>query len=60
MIVKTFTALEKKKAIKKMLDYWYKYFKDDCALIKFFSKCTWKKQDDEYFIIYRGPEPKDK
>jgi hypothetical protein len=60
MIVKTFTDLDKNKATKKMLDYWYNNFRDDCVLVKFFNMCSWIKSEDTYLVTYRGPEPKDK
>jgi len=60
MIVKTFIARDKLKAARKALDYWYENFRDDCPMIKFFSRCFWKKKDGDFLIIYRGPAPKDK
>lgn len=59
MIVKTFIGINKQKAVRRAMDYWYRYFKDDCALIKFLSRCAWKKKGKDYIVIYRGPAPKD-
>lgn len=60
MIVKTFIGRDKSRAIRKALDFWYRFYKDDVPMIKFFSRCTWKKKENNFFVIYRGPAPKDK
>lgn len=55
MIVKEFTGLDKTKAGKRALDFWYKNFLDLLTLKEFFSKCTWRKGGDGVIITYKGP-----
>jgi hypothetical protein len=57
MIKVEFIALDRQKAVRKALDYWYKNFYGHCTMLDFVHKCTWKKDGRDYFVIYRGPKP---
>jgi hypothetical protein len=57
MIKKEFVGLNKNKAAKKAIDYWYKNFLNIITLRDFLIKCTWKKEGGETIVIYRGPAP---
>lgn len=58
MIKIEFMALERQKAVRKALNYWYKNFYGQCTLADFVEKCTWKKIGREYIVTYKGPNPK--
>lgn len=58
MIIKTFIGLDKGKATKRVLDYWYRNFLNTLTLKEFLSKCTWRREGSEIVIIYRGSAPK--
>jgi len=57
MIEKKFIALEKNRAVRKALDFWYRNFKDTCSLKNFLIRCRWKKEGNDFVIIYRGIAP---
>ena len=57
---KVFIGLSKRKAIKKAMGFWYENFQDQISLTEFFTFCSWKKVSDDFYIIYRGPKPKEK
>jgi len=57
MIIKQFVGLDKNKAARRALDYWYKNFLDVLTLKDFISKCSWRQGEGEVIVTYRGPEP---
>ena len=60
MIIRKFEALDKTRAIRKALDYWYKYYRDDLKLKDFISYCTGIKEEKQYIITFIGPPVKAK
>lgn len=53
-MVKEFVALDKRKALRKALDYWYRNYAGKRSLAEFLSCCTWKRDGIEYVVIYYG------
>jgi hypothetical protein len=53
MIKIEFISLTKRKAVKKALDYWYKNLYGKMSSQDFVNNCTWKKENNEYTVIYR-------
>ncbi|MHC4184251.1 MAG: hypothetical protein ACYSR0_12970 [Planctomycetota bacterium] len=58
MITKEFIDLSQNRVTRKILNFWYKNFRDECYLEDFLSKCIWKRIGKDYIVIYQGPEPK--
>ncbi len=59
MLVKVFNARNKRRAVRKAIDFWYKELRDDHRLLDFLNMCKWKKIEEAVFMVtYRGPEPK--
>ena len=58
MIKVEFVGLNKSKAIRKALDFWYKKLFGILTLEEFAEMCTWKKVDMGYIVNYKGPKPK--
>jgi hypothetical protein len=48
-----FVGLTKNNVIRKALDYWYKKISNTQTLKEFLTKCTWKKTNIGFMIIYR-------
>lgn len=57
MIRKEFVGLNKTKAVKRAMDFWYRNFLNVVKLKDFLANCTWKKESGEVIVIYRGPAP---
>jgi len=57
MFAKEFVGLNKTKAVRRAMDFWYKNFLNVLTLKEFFSKCTWRKGRGEIIITYRGSAP---
>lgn len=60
MIKVEFVGLNKSRAIRKSLSFWYRKMFGFLTLEEFMKRCTWKKEDKDYVVIYRGPEPLEK
>ena len=52
--LKIFIALNKRKALKRAMDFWHKHLSEEITLKTFISYCTWCKVGKEYQIIYRS------
>lgn len=57
MIIKEFVGVELNKAVRRALSFWYSKLSRKCSLMDFVEKCSWKKCDKGYVVIYRGPGP---
>lgn len=57
MIKVEFVGLDKQKAVRRALDFWYRKLFGTLTLEEFIKKCTWKKLDRDYVVTYRGPKP---
>jgi len=57
MIKKEFIGLDKNKALRKALDFWYKNFREEISLKNFISYCSCRIQGIDTIITYRGPAP---
>ena len=51
-MVKEFVALDKRKALRLALDYWYRNFAGKVTLTEFVAHCTWKKVGTDYIVTY--------
>ena len=60
MFVREFKDRDKTRAARKALDFWYRRFKDQMILKEFLLQCTWKKEEKEVVITYRGFFPRQK
>lgn len=58
MIVKQFVGSDLSKAKKKALSFWYEELSNIINLKDFAHMCRWKKCEENYVVIYRGPKPK--
>lgn len=47
-----FVALDKRKALRLALDYWYRNLSNDLKLAEFIKCCAWKKEGIEYIVVY--------
>lgn len=55
MIKVTFIDLDKRKAFRKTLDFWYKNFSSARPLREFLLSCSWRKEGRNYIVTYCGP-----
>lgn len=51
-MIKQFVALDKRKAFRLALDYWYRNCAGKVSLQDFSSRCAWKKEGVEYIVTY--------
>jgi hypothetical protein len=58
MIIKRFVASNKRRAVRKAIDFWYKEHKDDITLLDFLAMCGWKKTDLGVVVTFRSKEIK--
>lgn len=59
MIIKQWIDSELHRAVRKALDFWYDELSHYFNLLDFIHQCHWKKRDDQYVVIFRGPKNKD-
>lgn len=52
-----FKAPTKELAIKKAINYWYSNFYQKRNFLDFINDCTWKKENNIFIVVYRGPRP---
>jgi hypothetical protein len=57
LIKKKFIGRDKNKVLRKVLYFWYRYFKDTCDLKDFILKCKWGMEGKEHVIVYSGSPP---
>ena len=53
-MVKEFVALDKRKALRKALDYWYRNYVGQHSLAAFLACCAWKRDGVEYIVTFYG------
>lgn len=57
MIKKEFVALDRQKATRKVLDFWYRNYAKKCTLKVFSERCVGRQKEKQYVITYVGPAP---